>query len=108
MNDTSDLRHGGMGIASFCIALFVIVGFFVAVGAAGALHVARDASPTLSTVVGFAIFGFAVLDLVGIGLGIAGLFDRRSKKVFPILGVVIGLGGLLLVAALIGLGLSMK
>ena len=62
------------------------------------------ATPAANKIVGFATFFVALVDLVGLGLGIAALFDRTAKKVLPIFGLTIGIGGALIVGALIWLG----
>ncbi len=38
--------------------------------------------------IGLALFGGLLANLVGIGLGVAGLIQRRRKKLFAILGAI--------------------
>jgi hypothetical protein len=106
MNDAAMLRHNGLGIASFSVALVVLLSFFVIIAIAGFLHASGSATPAINSVIGIEIFYFAAVDVVAFGLGIAALFDRTAKKVFPILGLTVGVGGLLIVGALIVIGLK--
>jgi hypothetical protein len=106
MNDVTVLRHNGLGIASFSVALVVLLSFFVIIAIAGFLHASGSATPAINSVIGIEIFYFAAVDVVALGLGIAALFDKTAKKAFPILGLVIGIGGVLIVGALILIGLK--
>jgi hypothetical protein len=106
MNDAAVLRHNGLGIASFSVSCAVIFCFFVIVAIAGVLNTTGTATPAANSIVGFSIFLVALVDLVGLGLGIAALFDKTAKKVLPILGLTLGVGGLLIVGALIVIGLK--
>jgi hypothetical protein len=103
IGDALNRRHGGVGITSFCISLVSIVGIFVSVGFA-----VRTATPEHNTIAGLALLLFPAFGLVGIGLAVAGLWDRMSKKIFPILGLTICLAGLLMVGVVLVIGLSMK
>lgn len=85
------LKHSGLGIALFVtglaaglleIAVIVIAGVVVASRRAGADDTAR-----VFFLIGFAALGGMALGLVGLGLGIAGLFQRR-KKIFAVLGII--------------------
>jgi hypothetical protein len=86
----------------------VLLLIFMLFAIAGALTASHKATPEANTVVGVLIFFFWLVDLVGIGLGIAGVCDRASKKAFPVLGIVIGTGVLLLSGAIIVIGLATK
>ena len=101
------LRHKGLGIASFIICLFALILIFLLFAVAGALKSQGRSTPEVNMVVGSALFVFLFLDIVGVALGIAGLFDRGSKKVFPVLGVVIGAVILLATIGLVLFGLKM-
>jgi hypothetical protein len=104
MESQSILRHKGLGIASFVIGLVVFFLIFLLFGIAGALKNAGRSE--FDSIVGLALFFFWFLDAVGIALGIAGVFDRTSKKTFPILGIAIGAVVLLLSGAAVLIGLS--
>jgi hypothetical protein len=98
------LKHSGLGIASFVIALLtgvVFVAFVIAVGVIEAAHPgAMDEKPPAAFVLGLVALLDLFLCLVGLGLGIGGLCMKRSK-IFPILGIVFNasvvLGGIALV-----------
>jgi hypothetical protein len=100
-------RHKGLGIASFIIVLFSLVLIFLLFAVAGVLKTQGRSTPEVNMVVGITLFACLFLDLIGVGLGIAGLFDRGAKKAFPVLGIVIGGSVLLLTAALVLIGLKM-
>jgi hypothetical protein len=107
--ETPDTRkHKALGISSFVVTLIVLVLSFLLFAIVGVLSRAHKSTPEINTMIGIFLFLFWFVDLIGIGLGIAGAFDRASKKVFPILGIVIGLTVLLLSAGLILVGLAMK
>jgi hypothetical protein len=55
-------------------------------------------------IIGLLIVAFWFADLVAISLGIAGIFDRASKKLFAILGLSFGLGTLLITVGTIAIG----
>jgi hypothetical protein len=100
-------RHKGLGIASFVVALTVLVLVFFLFLVAGVMHNAGASTPTANAIVGSGIFFLWFLDLVAIGLGIGGAVDRNSKKAFPILGIVIASVTLVLSIALVLIGIHM-
>ncbi len=86
--------HSGLGIASFVIALAVGLLSLVVVVAAGILEAKTpegmgENSPA-AMLAGLAFCGGLLLDVLGIGLGIAGLCQRHRMKLFAVLGVVLG------------------
>ena len=96
-----------MGIASFAIGmltLFLDVGVF---GIAGYLKENGQQTPTENAIIGSCILLVFGVCLLGIGLGIAGAVDRTSKKVFPIIGIVLCTGVFLLTGALVAVGIMM-
>lgn len=115
--------HSRMGIASLVIAIVatvVILGLFVASLAVVSSEFGNVQDPqsldpqTLQdspafawlTLIGLGILGCLLLYLVGLALGIAGVIQRRRKKLFAVLGTV-GNGVVLLAfVALIVLGLA--
>ena len=108
MEDQLIRRHKGLGIASFIIALICLALILALFGIAGAMTNAGKATPEFNTIIGFGLFFAWFVDVVGIALGIAGALDRSSKKVFPVLGLIFGIGILVLSVALVVIGLSMK
>jgi hypothetical protein len=102
-------KHTGFGIASFIIGLAVGFFDFVLFAIAGVLDATKpggldDESPA-AILLGLILFGLAFINLVGIGLGFAGIFQARRNKTFAVLGIVIGLLTLVGVGVLVVLGL---
>lgn len=88
-------KHTGIGIASFITATVTMVLVFMVIVIAGVVEVStpgglNEESPE-AVIIGLVIIFLFVLLFVSFGLGIAGLFQKESKKVFPILGVVFSL-----------------
>jgi hypothetical protein len=103
-------RHGGLGIASFIIALICLIALVMIIAVLGVLGQQGRATGTepLTNLLGIGMLLVLFVDLIGVVLGVAGAVDRTSKKVFPILGLVFGVGLLLLGVGLIVVGLYMK
>jgi hypothetical protein len=101
-------RHKGLGIASFILAIVTLSGIFMAIVLAGLMSVNGSATPTLKMIVGFAMLFFLLLDVVGIAVGIAGVVDRTSKKTFPVMGIALCTGTLVLRAVIVAVGLWAK
>lgn len=90
------IKQSGLGITSFVLAmssiLIIIVATFIAVGfevASGGI--AEDSvAPGIYALI--FVFGF-LINLVGVGFGIAGMVQKMRKRVFSILGLIFnGLG----------------
>ena len=102
-------KHSRLGVASFVIAVLttaLIVALFVVIFAAGGqllggenpqdvtpqdLQQNLEDSPGTAGVLGVAGFGLAaspLLYLLGAALGIAGLIQKRRKRLFAVLGTV--------------------
>jgi len=100
------IKHSGLGIASFVIA--IVQGFITAVVVivAGVLTV-KD--PEQTNDMAFMLLGLFVIagifvHLTGAGLGIAGVIQGNRKKIFSILGLIFNVASLLAVAALMIIG----
>lgn len=107
--------HSKLGISSVIIAVlatFVIVILFIVAGSlASTLFESQDpaaidpqslqSSPEATTlaIVGIGILGSFLLYLLGLILGVAGIFQGRKKRLFGILGAV--LNGLVLLAVVL-------
>ena len=85
-------RHSGYGIASFILFIAVFLALIILYTV---LVVTHASDPQLLeqesigvAVVGFVIMGSSLFVLVGIGLGIAGIFQKEKRKVFSVLGLV--------------------
>lgn len=88
-----ETKHSGLGITSFVLSLLVgllVFGILVVAGIMEARRpggIAEDSPITI--LVGLAIIGAMMLDLLAVALGIAGLVQKDTKKVFAILGLII-------------------
>ncbi|MGM0516777.1 MAG: DUF6142 family protein [Pseudomonadota bacterium] len=102
-------RHSGLGIASFIIGIASAILMFLLIVVAGALEASTpggmDEESAAAVIVGLFLILFLLTSVVAFGLGVAGLFQRDRKKVFPVLGTVFSsvtvLGSVMLV--LVGL-----
>lgn len=113
--------HTKMGIASVVIAILatvlIVVLIIVAGSVASTLFQGQDPanldpetlqnSPEAAGLafVGFGILGSGLLYVLGFGLGMVGIFQRRRKRLFGILGAVLNGLVLLVVILLFVLGL---
>jgi hypothetical protein len=106
------LKHSGLGIASFIIAIIAGVTLFFSFAVAGFLQVSRpgglDEKSGLAMLVGLFIIAVCMVHLVGLGLGIAGVFQAGRRKVFSVLGLVLNAGAILGTIGLIVVGNMMK
>lgn len=117
------LKHSGLGIASFVLALIGILLFIVCIVAIiGTVASMVDSSGRVADLeslengnllmaigfAGFGILGAAILNLVGLILGIIGLVIKDRKKVFAIIGTILnGLcvltgGGFIIISTVMG------
>ena len=86
----TELKHSGIGIASFITSIVVIILFFsififaaiVAISTPGGV----DEESVEVAVFGIVIIALLLVGLVAIGLGIGGLYQKDRKKIFSILG----------------------
>jgi hypothetical protein len=87
-----ELPHSGLGIASFALSLFLGLLLFLLVAIAGYLGATTpggvDEQSPVVILLGLAMIGAMLFDLVALILGLAALFQEDRKKVFAILGVV--------------------
>jgi hypothetical protein len=107
-NQASMRAHKGLGIASFITGMFCLVLIVLLFGYAGMMTNAGKATPELNMIIGFGLFFAWFIDVIGIGLGIAAALDRSSKKVFPVLGLTVSVGILLLSVTLVVIGIAMN
>jgi hypothetical protein len=59
-------------------------------------------------ILGMGMLAACFIDLIGVALGFVGAVDRSSKKVYPVMGLILNIVILALFAALVVIGLSMK
>ena len=100
--------HKGTGIASFIIGVICIIAIVALIGFAGVMTSTGRATPELNMILGLGMITACFVDLIGIGLGIFAAADRSSKKVYPVLGLILNVVVVALFAALLIIGLSMK
>lgn len=85
-------KHSGLGIASFIVSIVSGILTFLLVVVAGVIEASTpggiDEESAGAIVLGLLLFAFLGMLLVGLGLGIAGLFQKERKKIFAILGTV--------------------
>ncbi len=103
-----EVRHSGLGIASFAISIGVGLMMFLLFAVAGVMEASTpggiDDESVGAILIGLGLFALLALCLLGIGLGVAALFQQGRGKALPVLGVVIGGGVLLLTGLLLVLG----
>jgi hypothetical protein len=107
-NPSAIRGHKGLGIASFIIGVTCLITVMVLVGIAGVATNAGRATPEFNMIVGLGMISAVFVDLIGIALGIFGAADRSSKKVYPVLGLVLNVLVVALFTALLIIGLSMR
>jgi len=103
-------RHSGLGIASCLISLAAGTGLFgllvLALIASVAVdrHANIDPRHTARLLFGLLALGLLLLEMVALGLGIAGCMQADRKRLFAILGTVFaGVPLLVAIAALVAL-----
>jgi hypothetical protein len=104
-NQTAIRTHKGIGIASFIIGVTCIVTVVALIGFAGVMISTGRVTPELNMILGLGMITACFVDLIGIGLGIFGAADRSSKKVYPVLGLILNVVVVALFAALVIIGL---
>jgi hypothetical protein len=107
-NQATIRTHNGKGIASFIIGVTSVVFVLALIGTAGVMTKAGTLTPQLNIIIGLGMISACFVDLIGIGLSISGAVDCSSKKVYPVLGLALNVGILVLFGALLAVGLSMK
>ena len=103
-----ELKHSGLGIASFAVCIVAGLIEFAAVAAAGVIEVSTpggmDENSPVAILIGLALLGGLAIAMLGMGLGIAGLLQRR-KKAFAVLGVIGGIVVVCGVGSLFAIGM---
>ena len=98
--------HKGVGITSFIIGVTSTICFLALLGAAGVLSNTGKFTEDLKLILGLGMMSAFLVDLIGIALGVFGAADRSSKKTYPVLGLTLNIGILVLFASLIAIGLT--
>ena len=109
---TPVIRHCGIGIASFIMAILNIILMFVMVGTAGYLQASTPGGLTEKSpeavVVGLITILLVAMVVVSIILSVVSLFRKNHKKIFGILGLAFNLLILFIVGGLMAIGLAMR
>ena len=104
------LKHSGLGIASFVISLVAGVAEFLLSMVAGYIEMSTpggiNADDPIAGIIGLMMIAGIFGALVGVGLGIAVLFQKDRKKVFCILGLIFNSVILIALGGLMVLGMS--
>jgi hypothetical protein len=100
--------HKGTGIASFVTGVTSVILFLALIGTTAVMGKAGKMTPEFTIMIGLGVFAIGFVDLVGIGLGLFGAFDRASKKTYPVLGLALNIGIPALFAVLAVIGTMMK
>lgn len=102
-------KHSKLGIASFIIAIVMgIIAFVSVIAAVFASHSDIDDNELSLALVGLIIIGTAMAQIVGVILGIIGLTQKNTKKVFSILGLIFNLMAVFSIGFLMILGLAVS
>jgi len=100
-----------LGTSSLLISIFTAIGVFIVFLIAGVIesntYGGIDEESAEAIIIGLFIFGFVFLDLLAIGLGIAGIFQKTRERVTAIIGTIISSATLIILVSLIGVGLAM-
>ena len=106
-----ELRHSGLGIASFAMSLLFGIGTFLVFVYAGIKETSLPGGVAehsgVAMVIGLVMILMWILLLVGAVLGVAALLEKNRKKVFAVIGLLLNGGMLLLSAALVLVGMTM-
>ena len=98
-------------VPSLLISIFTAIGLFIICLIAGVMesntYGGIDEESTGAIILGLFIFGFGALDLVALGLGIAGIFQKTRERITAIIGTIISSATLIITVSLIGIGLAM-
>ncbi len=100
-------KHSKMGIASFIISIVQGIVTMVTMVMAGVVTTwgPQAEHQTAFMIIGFIIFGGIFAHITGTGLGIAGVCQRNSKKVFSVLGLILNFGAVLVILLIMGIGI---
>lgn len=103
-------KHSGFGIASFVVGVITAVMMFALFAVAAMMETSTpggmDEESIGAMLVGLALFALLGLDLLAMGLGIAGLLHAGRRKVFAILGLCVCVATVLGTLFLLLLGLA--
>ena len=104
------LKHSRLGVASFVISLITGVVEFLVIISAGVLEVEGQMSEAsaAAVVIGMFIMLGMFANLVGVGLGIAAVVQKKAKKLFGVLGLIFNGCLILLILGLMIIGIMVS
>ena len=99
-----------LGIASLLISILTVIGLFIIFLIAGVMesntYGGIDEESAGAIILGLFLFGFIFLDLLAIGLGLVGIFQKTRERITAIIGTIISSATLVITVSLIGIGLA--
>ena len=105
-------RHSGLGVASFVLALVSIVAMIAVFSYAGYIEGTAEggvgADESTAMLIGFATFACIALLLVGLVLGLAGLFQSGRRRVFAAVGIGLNAAFMILIGLIMWVGLTQE
>ncbi|MHB0971242.1 MAG: hypothetical protein ACYC7A_06075 [Thermoanaerobaculia bacterium] len=103
------MPHSGLGIVSLILggvgALFELALAFAARTESASGTATVDNSPALATIVGAMVIGL-LINLIGLGTGVASLFQRDRKRMVGTFGVIVNACVLLAAAGVFAFGIG--
>lgn len=105
-------KHAALGIVSFILSIVVGGLMLVTFVIAGIMEMrapeGMDEQALSTVVIGLVIIGLILMELLALGLGVGGLFQKASKKLFALLGIIFSSLTLIVTLGLIVLGNLVK
>ena len=99
-----------LGIAALLISIITAIGLFIVFLIAGVMesntYGGIDEESAGAIILGLFIFGFVFLDLLAVGLGIAGIFQKTRERITAIIGTILSSATLIITLSLIVIGLA--
>ena len=99
-----------LGIAALIISIFTALGLFILFLIAAVMDANTyggiDEESAGAIIVGLFIIGFGFLDLLAVGLGIAGIFQKSRSRITAIFGTIISSATLIIIFSAIGIGMA--
>ncbi len=101
-----------LGIAALLISISTAIGLFIVFLIAGVMesntYGGIDEESAGAIILGLFIIGSCFLDLLAMGLGIAGIFQKTRERITAIIGIIISSATLIITVSLIGIGIAMS
>ena len=102
-------KHSGIGIAAFVIGILVLIMIcitFAVAGGTSGMSTYSSSYDSLLTGIGLLACGTIALAVVGTVLGIVAVFQKNTRKVFGIIGLVLNALVLLAMCGILALGMA--